>query len=81
MTHGHLGHVLDADRHALIGFDDDVLDLLDVDRAADAVHQQHIAGAIEVASAHVEIVVRYGRHDLHFHGLLRAGKPPMQVGG
>ena len=38
-----LGHVADADRHAVLGRDDDRLDLLDVRRAAEAVDEQRSA--------------------------------------
>ena len=57
---GDVGHVADANRHALVGGDDDVFDLLDGRRAADALHEQHLAGLVfvDVAAADVEVVLR-----------------------
>ncbi len=55
-----LGHVFHIDRHAVLGDDLHVFEFLDAGRAADAVHQQHVAFAVDVAAADVEVVPAKG---------------------
>ncbi len=51
----HVGHVGDADGHAFLGPHDDLSDLLDARRAAQALHEQHSARLADVAAADVEL--------------------------
>ena len=60
----HVGHVLHPNGHALLGRHHDVLDLLDVDRPADAVDQEHLAVLANVAATDVAVVSLDGLHDL-----------------
>ena len=48
------------DGHAVLGRHDDVLDLLDVDRPADAVDEEHLAVLADVAAADVAVVLLDG---------------------
>ena len=57
----HLGHVPDVDRHAVLGLDHDVADLVEVLDPADAVDERGFAAAEEVAAADVAIVLLQGR--------------------
>ena len=60
----HVRHVADADRHAVLGGDHDVLDLLQVDRAALAVDQQHPRPDGDAPAADVAVVLLDGLHNL-----------------
>jgi hypothetical protein len=60
----HVRHIADADRHAVLGSDDDVLDLLHVDRSALAVDQQHPRPDGDVPAADVAVVLLDGLHNL-----------------
>src|SRR5262249_8840331 len=59
-----VGHVLYADRHAVVRLDDDGTDLLDVDGPPQAVDEEHHAVLANVAAAHVAIVLVDGLADL-----------------
>ena len=55
-----VGHVADANRHAVLGRDDDALDLLDVGGAAQALHEHRLRALADVAAADVAVVLLDG---------------------
>ena len=70
----HFGDIANADRYAVASGHDDVLDLLDVDRAALSVDEQHAAHVADVASADVAVVGSQGR-DHFVEGQLVTDEP------
>ena len=70
----HLADIADADRHAFVGADDDVLDVLGIADQADAAHVIELAALRVETAAGVGIVVRQRLHHLR-HGQVVAVKP------
>ena len=58
----HVRHLLDVDRHAVGGADDDLLDVVDRRDQPDAAHDQPGAVRLEHVAADIEVAVADGRH-------------------
>ena len=59
----HLGHLLDEDRHAALGADDDVLDVTDIFDETEAAHDRPAAARLDDVAADVSVAPRDGVDD------------------